>query len=236
MVFAIGDELLAEELNDLKMTFTMQVFTASGTWVKPDGLSRLFVRVQGGGGTGGGTAATAAGQNANSAGGGGGGYAEKLLLASQLSNSETVDVGAGGTPPAAGNNVGGTGGISRFATGKSYVVTANGGVGGAGSPSSAGQQVLLGGVGGTASGGDFNIQGGQGGPGYIFAGTVNGFFNRGGSAFLSPGEVHAPIAVTQGTAGKLYGGGSTGAIQIASSAAQAPLAGAAGIVIVWNCF
>ena len=233
--FAIGDELLAQQLNDLKMTFTVQKFTASGTWIKPDGLSRLYVRVMGGGGTGGGGAATGVGQNANSGGGGGGGYAEKLLLASNLASTETVDIGAGGTPPAAGNNVGGTGGTSTFATGKGYAVSATGGVGGGGSPASPGQQIIAGGVGGAGAGGDFNFDGGPGGRGIILAGVVNQFMNNGGSSLWAP-IVYPPIAVTQGTAGKLYGGGSSGIIQIASSAALAPLAGGAGLVVVWNCF
>lgn len=232
---AIGDELLADYVNGIATVFEIEVFTTAGTWIKQEGCMRIMVDVIGGGGTGGGTAATGAGQSANSGGGGGGGYARKLFLTSDLANSETVDVGAGGTPPAAGNNTGGTGGTSRFATSKGYVVTANGGAGGAGSPASGGPAAVAGGQGGTATGGTINRPGSDGGPGQIDAAAGNNFVNCGGSSFFG-GITYPPIAAGSGRVGKVYGGGSSGAIQVASSAALAPLAGGAGIVIVYNFF
>lgn len=234
-IFTIGEELLAEDLNGIATIFTVQVFTAAGTWIKPDGCTRVMTDVVGGGGSGGGCGATGAGQAACSGGGGAGGYARKLFLASALANSETVDVGAGGAAATAGNNTGNTGGISRFATGKAYVVTANGGVGGSGMAAATFSSVN-GGSGGTATGGDINIPGDTGGVGTVEANGRAFFFAIGGRSQKSGIVWPAAAAASTGTAGKLYGGGSSGAVQGASGAAQASLAGAAGIVVVYNYF
>ena len=49
---------------------SMQVFTSSGTWNKPAGITKILVRICGGGGGGSGHGETGAA----------GGYAEKLLM------------------------------------------------------------------------------------------------------------------------------------------------------------
>lgn len=231
--FAIGDELLASALNDLKMTFTLQKFTSAGTWIKPDGLSRLYVEVVGGGGSGGGVGATGVGQAAEGSGAGGGGYARKLLLASALASTETVDVGAGGAVSGAGGN-GNTGGNSIFATGKAYAVTGNGGGGGIAMAATT-LAAVNGAAGGSGAGGDVTFEGSDGGNGFVTGGIPVGF-NNGGASFLSALAVRAVNVSASGKAGKQYGGGSTGAVNGASQAARASLAGASGIVIVWNCF
>lgn len=233
--FAIGDELLAEKLNDLKMTFTVQLFTASGTWIKPDGLSRLYVRGVGCGGGGGGVAATSGVQLASSGGGGGGGYFEKLFLASALANTESVDIGAAGLAGAAGANNGGTGGVVTFATGKAYVLTGNGGVGGTGGGAAGGFVNAIGGAGGTATGGDINLTGGVGGTGLVLSATAAYANNFGGASHLSEMAVPA-VGNTSGNVGLIYGGGASGALNGISQAARAGSAGALGLVIVWNCF
>lgn len=232
-IFAIGDELLAAELNGIATVFTIQVFSANGTWVKPDGCTRVMTDVIGGGGSGGGNPTTGAGQFACSGGGGGGGYARKLFLASALAASETIDVGGGGAAATAGS-AGNAGGVSRFASGKAYVVTANGGA--AGALGVAGTATgASGGAGGTATGGDINIQGDQGGYGAVEASRPF-FFAIGGGTRLGPATWPPNNVLTNGAAGKIYGGGSSGAISGASEGTRGSTAGAAGAVIVYNFF
>lgn len=233
--FAIGDELLAQALNDLKMTFTIQIFTASGTWIKPDGLSRAYARGIGAGGGSGGVATTSGVQLASAGGGGGGGYTEKLFLASDLANTETVTIGAGGAAGASGANAGGTGGNTIFADGKAYAITANGGLGGAGGLAFGGPGTFLGGAGGSASGGTINHKGGHAGHGVVLSASAASNLNWGGQSKMS-GMATVLGASGVGNAGELYGGGASGSFNNISQSARAGAAGAAGLVIVWNCF
>jgi hypothetical protein len=122
---------------------SMQVFTASGTWTKPSGVTKVLVYVTGGGGGGG----------SQGVGGAGGGTAIKFIDVSAIS-SETVTIGQGGTA-AGGTGDGGTGGTSSFGSHCS-ASGGNGGFGGVGStesPASAG----------IGTGGDLNLRGAGGG-------------------------------------------------------------------------
>ena len=130
--------------------------TATGTYDKPADLKFVIVEVVGGGGGSGGAASSAGGNSAFARGGSGGGYALKKILASSLSSSETVTVGAGGTAGSAGNNAGGDGGATSFGS----HVTANPGSGGNGAVSANAVAIVAGKTGGTATGGDINIVGG----------------------------------------------------------------------------
>jgi hypothetical protein len=214
--------------------FDVQKFTASGTWNKPDRCKRVEVEVIGGGGSGGGCAATGSSQSAISGGGGGGGYARKLFLASVLAASETVTIGAGGAAATAGNNPGNNGGISYFADGKAYAVSGSGGVGGGGSVAGSATETG-GGAGGTAAGGDINITGDDGGPGSSIGGQGIKSNLGGGSVLGRQAQIQVNVN-TNGTAGKLYGGGSSGASIGSNTAARASTAGAPGVVIVRSYF
>lgn len=110
----------------------VQIFNSSGTWTKPTDAISVLVQAWGaGGGGGGGTRAASGGGGITGATGGGGGmYVEYTFRASDLSSTETVTIGAGGTAGtgAAGNTAtgGGSGGNTTFGS----LLTAVGGSGG----------------------------------------------------------------------------------------------------------
>ena len=83
---------------------SQQVFTSSGTWTKPTGITKVKVTVIGGGGG----AFTAT--NTRGGGGGAGGTAIEIIDVSSVA-SVSVTVGAGG---AAGSTSGATGSTSSF--------------------------------------------------------------------------------------------------------------------------
>ena len=124
---------------------SVQVFTSSGTWTRPSGITKVIMEVQGAGGSG-----SAGGYYNN---GSAGGYAKKLLDVSSISTS-TITVGAGGAAKSANTGAGNAGGDSSWADGTN-TITGSGGLAGSGS-------VNTGVVGGAASGGDINIPGGRG--------------------------------------------------------------------------
>ena len=191
---------------------SMQVFTSSGTWTKPAGVTKIKVYVTGGGGGG-----LATNGDDTSGGGGAGSTAIKMIDVSSVS-SVSVTVGAG--QAARGDNGGGSviyGNASSFGA----YCTAGAGANGSGYWS-------LGGNGGTASGGDINIPGGDGNGGHIDS-TVNfDTGGTGGSSYWGGGGRGASNYNSSGArAGQAYGsGGGGGAVTTAGGT------GAGGIVVV----
>lgn len=199
--------------------------TASGTYDKPPGLVAAFVRGAGGGAGSGGTGATGVGEAAISNGGSGAGYAEKLILADDLSASETVTIGAFGAGAVAGNNVGSVGGQTSFGA----HFTCNGGLGGLGGPTTSGNTISEGMVGGTATGGDINIGGEPSGDKSALSGN-RASISKGGSTPLGTGG--KPNVNGVGDDGTGYGSGGGGSSSGASSAALAGADGAPGVIII----
>ncbi len=166
----------------------MQLFTSSGTWTKPTGITKVLVKLVGGGGGG--------GYNSGG-GGGGGGYAEGVV---SVTGDISVTVGTGGSGTTGGT--GGTGGTSSFST-----LSATGGGGGVASGGA-------GGAGGTGNG-TLNFTGGIGGTNGNAGGSPLGFgcggggYNNtaGGLGFWSKGGGTGSSATGYGAGG--IGGGSS---------------------------
>lgn len=156
----------------------VQTYTADNTWTKPSGAKTVLVKAWGAGGGGGGS------NTANTGGGGGGGgsYKEWLFDASELSATEAVVVGDGGSAGTSGGN----GGLGENSTFGSTKVIAYGGGGGA-AQSGAG--------------------GGGGGAGNAAAGTSTTTSTGGNGGSLIGGSGGAP----GGTSTFGGGGGGNGA-------------------------
>ena len=193
---------------------SIQIFTSSGTWTKPSGISKIKVTVVGGGGGGGGTAQ----YDSNGKGGGGGGGASIKIIDVSAVSSVSVTVGSGGY--GGYQDDGSTGGTSSFGA----YCSATGGIGGGGG---SGYVSTEGGNGGIGSSGDINIGGAAG-----FGGMNNSYTGNGGSSILGGGAVGKWKDANQnGNSAQNYGAGGGGA-----TASTFPILsggnGSQGIVIV----
>ncbi|HEX6038866.1 hypothetical protein [Longimicrobium sp.] len=208
----------------------VQTFAASGTYYKPN--TATFVRVVAygaGGGGGGGAGGEAAGQVAQEgAGGGGGARVERTFLASDISASVAVTIGAGGdggaggaggspsngTIGSAGGNTtfgayltafGGGGGAPGLATPAASGGGGGGGGGAVGGNGASGVNTVGGGPGSDSLGGDATSD--SGGGGSATSSNGGGGFNGGGGGGAN--ESAGNVTIAGGTS--LFGGGGGGA-------------------------
>jgi hypothetical protein len=193
-----------------------QVFTSSGTFTIPAGVSAVKATVIGGGGGAGGiNAAFACGcatVSCVSGGGGGGGSAVKFLTGLTSGNTLTITVGAAGTAGSTGG-AGGAGGTSSVASGTQTItsISATGGGGGAGGVAHGSSTT---GAGGAGSGGDMNFSGQR-----SQTGGSNVIFNN--DSINNP-SVPQPVPTA-------YGCGAGGFSQ---TAARVGVAGSQGVVLL----
>jgi hypothetical protein len=162
----------------------MEVFTSSGTWTVPIGVTKCLVYVTGGGGSG---AAYQGASGFTSSGGGAGGTAIGTVVLS--GSSATITVGAAG-------------GNSSFVYGAS-TLTGNGGTNGNATGSGS-----YGGPGGSASGGLLNLYGGDGDSGT----REQGGGGSGGASFWGGGGRGGGVAsgAATGANANCYGAGGGG--------------------------
>jgi hypothetical protein len=211
---ASGAPFLQYKLPALRPGFSaMQVFTSSGNFVVPNGVTTVRVEVTGGGGAG--------GYHASMPSGGGGAGGKVISIVSGLVPGQVIPVyvGGGGFPPG-GPGEGGVGGASSF---DGYLL-AYGGAGGAG-----GTAVDIsnsGGGGGQASGGQLNLPGSDGGDAIVVA-------CRGGDGG-GPGNGRGVSGPTAGMPAQSYGGGGGGG---GCSPGSTPVgspggAGSGGLIVV----
>jgi len=215
------------DVNDTQEQFIYEPAGSPHTWTKPANFnddSFIEVCVTSGGGGSGGNASTGSGQAAESGSGGAGATSYKKIMSGDLSATETVTVGAGGTAGAAGNNAGGAGGTSSFG---SHVSCTGGGGGNGGAATTLGASTR--GLGGLATGGDLNMQGGDGCAGAVRDG-VPSINTQGGVSFYTGYRTHAGSG--SGLPGNSYGGGATGCSSTASNAVRAGAVGGAGVITV----
>lgn len=177
------------------LTTNHQMFTSSGTFIIPGGVTALKVTVIGGGGAGMGGNGTS---GSNGAGGGAGGAAIKWLAGLTPGNTLTVTIGSGGT--GVSNAPGNNGAASTVTSGTQTIstITANGG---GGAPNA-----VQPGFGGNSSGGDLNLTGSFGTSQAAGGITVGG---NGGSSLLCGGG--APGVGGPGGSGVAAGAGGGGA-------------------------
>lgn len=205
----------------------IQTFPSSGTYTPTTGMKYCIIEVVGGGAAGGGAVSTGGGEYSHGGGGGGGEYARGVFTAAQISGSQVVTIGAGGT------GVSGAAGNDGTTSSVGILITAAGGGGGGSSAATTGEVLSTGGQGGTGgSGGSFRVQGSAGGFGMnttpVGTWTMGG---AGGSSLLAGFTLPTPNDAV-GATGKLYGGGGGGSTNIQSGSNRPGGDGAKGFVII----
>jgi len=174
-------------------TSSHQLFTSSGTFTAPTGVTKVYITMCGGGGGGGGAA------DANGFAGGGGGAVSVIKCPYTVvpENNYTVTINAGGAGGAAGDNNGAAGGNTSFnitliaggGGGGSKGSVHTGGTGGASTLNGDGQTApgspsMAGGNGGTGPGGG---AGGVGGASLLGSGAPSAQGYAAGISATSPG-------------------------------------------------
>ena len=218
-----------------------QVFTynagLAASYTPTSGMVYCDVEVVGGGGGGGGSFGSPSTIWVSTGGGGGGGYARKIFSAAQIGSATIVNIGAGGSGGAAGNNDGSAGGRTSLGAGPTYLLYATGGFGGNGSTIFENCSTSLGGVGGSGFLGNFNTTGEPGGCSLLAINTDQsasiGVSSGGGSTFFGGGaRALYSGAGGNGAAGSSYGGGGGGALVNIEQGAASGGNGAPGVCII----
>lgn len=210
---------------------TNQLFTSSGTFTAPSGVTKVYVTMVGGGGGGGG------GRDQGTGAGGGGGGGESIIMMSYTvtpSSSYTVTIGTGGTGGSGGSNGAPSGdGTDGNQTSFDGTITATGGSKGLGTDGGGG----TGGSGAAAN--SLNGSSSTGGDRGSFAGGTgaNGAASvggGGGGTYLGTGGTGATGDGSTGGVGPANsgGGGGGGNRLVATGTGGTGGSGAAGICIV----
>lgn len=209
--------------------FTIQVFTASGTYTKPTGLSQALVISTGGGGGGGGADVVTSG-SAAAGGGAAAGTCIEIFLAGEIGATETVTIGAAG----AGGSIAGGNGTAGGNTTFGSLHTATGGSLGSGAIGSSSSVSGAGGAAVAAVNGLINISGAAGMSGntpsttYVLSGAGGAsIWGDGGQARM----IGASSVVAGGTA-VTYGSGGSGAVAHTVATGAVGGDGMTGICIV----
>ena len=188
---------------------SQQVFTASGTWTKPAGITKIKVYATGGGGSG-----SSVYYGGDHAGGGGGGGGTGITIVDVTNiTSVTVTIGVGATV------AGSAGSATSFGT------HASGG-GGSGAWNEDNNGSLSGGKGGTG-GGDLGLRGNGGGTGQHNASIAG---SQGGGSYWGGGGMTQTHYV--GTLAGRYGGGGGGRNSVYAAQPGGHGAGGNGLVVV----
>lgn len=169
-VVCTGSQWLVLEVPASSAAHGCAVFTSSGTWVVPAGVTSGKVTVTGGGAGGGGTDG-----NKASSGGGSGATAIKTIALTP-GESHTITVGRGGAGTLTYN--GGSGGTSSFGS----VVSATGGTSASAASATGGDINIPGGV---ATSDQDDYVGGNGSPSYWGSGGAGGR-GAGGTGIAAP--------------------------------------------------
>ncbi|WP_429139262.1 glycine-rich domain-containing protein [Aeromonas veronii] len=211
----------------------VKTFTSSGVYTPAEGVKSVVVEMVGGGGGSGGTTSTSAGQASLGGGGGAGAYAKAILTAAEIGSSQSVTIGAGGSPGPATTGDAGSGGTTSLGA---LVSAPGGGGGGAGSVSSG--PVFMGNSGrpsSSPSGSNITgYAGSQGGTGCLLSSTSGLSGSGANSHFGTGGDSKYASSGGQGNSGNGYGSGAGGSANTASQAAKTGTAGQPGIMIIWE--
>ena len=206
----------------------VQTFVASGTYTPSTGMIVCEVVAVAGGGAGGGATVTTSAQYSAGAGGGAGEIGQGIFSAATIGASQTVTIGAAGTPASA--TTGGAGGTTSLGA----LLTALGGSGGGVTSTGSGVSGVGGGAGGTGgTGGFLHTAGNQGEPGWYASSATFSISGDGASGpYGSGGKFSVTSTTGSGNAGRGNGSGGAGSANGISQSALSGGAGSIGIMVI----